>query len=147
MKLSTRTTYGVRAMLALALHTGNRPLMVREIAEQYRLPSTYLEQLMVLLRKSGLVHSVRGAHGGYSLARHPAEVSLMDIIRVLDGPITLSECPAGMGCCGQSASCIFPQLWREAGEEIETMFRSISLATLIERHYARTATQSLMYDI
>ncbi|HPM25338.1 MAG TPA: Rrf2 family transcriptional regulator, partial [Phycisphaerae bacterium] len=73
MKLSTRSTYGMRAMLELALAVGQGPVMVREIAERQRLPATYLEQLMVLLRKAGLVNATRGAHGGYALAREPRD--------------------------------------------------------------------------
>ena len=148
MKLSTRSTYGVRAMLALALQQpGTGPLMVRDIAEQHHLPATYLEQLMVLLRKAGWVSATRGAHGGYALARPAAEITLAEIIEVLEGPLSLADCPTGAGCCGHPESCAVYGLWQQASQALIDVFGNITLGTLAEQQRARECGAALMYSI
>lgn len=139
--------YGVRAMLALAAQNGSKPLMVREIAEHHNLPPTYLEQLMVLLKKAGLVHATRGAHGGYVLARPAARISLLEIIEVLEGPLILADCPGGAGCCGQPETCALQEIWDTAAQQLQTHFQDISLANLAERQRDKLTAPALMYDI
>ena len=87
MKISTKGRYGLTIMIALAKQYGEGPVPLRKIAAEYELSEAYLEQLVAPLRNSGLVKSVRGAHGGYMLTRSPKEVSAGDVIRVLEGPI------------------------------------------------------------
>lgn len=147
MKLSTRSTYGVRAMLALAMKYGSGPLMVKEISEQQALPPTYLEQLMVLLRKAGLVTATRGAHGGYVLARPAGDITMAEIIEVLEGPLNLTECPSGVGCCGQPEACAMSEIFDEASKAMQHVFEKISLANLVERQRAKEAAPVLMYNI
>lgn len=147
MKLSTRSTYGMRAMLELALAYGQGPVMVREIAERQRLPATYLEQLMVLLRKAGLVSATRGAHGGYALSRPPMEMTIAEIVEVLEGPLDLVECPSGAGCCGQPQACALCDLWDDAARTLLDFFGSTTLAALAERQRAKSASPVLMFSI
>ena len=147
MKLSTRSTYGVRAMLALAERGSTRPVMSKEIAELQGLPATYLEQLMVLLRKANLLTATRGAHGGYVLARPASEITLLDIIEVLEGSLTLSDCPAGQACCGHPETCALQDVWEEAGQALRDALRNITLANLVERQRDKTADPVLMYSI
>ncbi|MHB9026115.1 MAG: RrF2 family transcriptional regulator [Armatimonadota bacterium] len=147
MKLSTRSTYGMRAMLALAMGYGGGNLMVKEIAERQGLPATYLEQLMVPLRKSGLVTAMRGARGGYILARSPATMTVGEIIEVLEGPIHLTECPSGAGCCGQPEACALVELWTEASEALTRVFQQVTLADLVERQRAKESASVLNYSI
>ena len=147
MKLSTRSTYGMRAMLALAIHYGQGSLMVKDIAEQQHLPATYLEQLMVPLRKSGLVSAVRGAHGGYTLSRPPLDITIAEIIEVLEGPLELAECPVGAGCCGQPETCALMDLWAEASKALVDVFAAITLAGMVERQRAKESSSVLMYSI
>ncbi|HOF86580.1 MAG TPA: RrF2 family transcriptional regulator [Armatimonadota bacterium] len=147
MKLSTRSTYGMRAMLELALAVGQGPVMVREIADRQHLPATYLEQLMVLLRKAGLVSATRGAHGGYALAREPRDITVAEIIAVLEGPLELVDCPSGAGCCGQPEVCALCDVWDDAGKTLTAFFQSMTLASLAERQRAKCAAPVLMYAI
>jgi len=147
MKLSTRSTYGVRAMLALAMHYGAGPLMVKEISEQQALPPTYLEQLMVLLRKAGLVSATRGAHGGYTLSRPAADITMAEVVEALEGPINLTDCPSGVGCCGQPSTCALKEIWDEAGQALLHVFRGITLANLVERQREKESSPVLMYNI
>ena len=147
MKLSTRSTYGVRAMLAIALQQNGKPLMVKDIAEHHNLPATYLEQLMVLLRKANLLNATRGAHGGYVLARPAYEIRLDEIIEALEGPLKLSECPSGAGCCGKPESCVLNEVFEDASEALLSVFRGITLANLVERQRDKLAASVLMYNI
>jgi Rrf2 family protein len=134
-------------MLALALHHGQGPLMVKDIAVQQHLPATYLEQLMVLLRKASLVTATRGAHGGYLLARPAVEITLAEIIEVLEGPLALTECPSGAGCCGHAESCALREIWDEASAALLQVFAGITLANLVERQRAKEEDPVLMYNI
>ncbi len=88
MKISTKGRYGLTIMMELARKKGVGPVSLKSIAEKHNLSEHYLEQLMAPLRNSGLVKSIRGAYGGYTLARGPAEITTGDIIRVLEGPIS-----------------------------------------------------------
>lgn len=87
MKISTKGRYGLTIIIALGKEYGEGPLPLRKIAAEHDLSEAYLEQLVAPLRNAGLVRSVRGAYGGYMLARHPKEISAGDVIRVLEGPI------------------------------------------------------------
>ena len=134
-------------MLALAMQQGAGPLMVKDIAEQQNLPATYLEQLMVLLRKAGLVSATRGAHGGYTLSRPAAEITLAEVVEVLEGPINLTECPTGAGCCGHPESCALNDVWQQANQALIDVFANITLANLVERQREKAASAVLMYSI
>lgn len=91
MRISTKGRYGLTIMMALARNEGSRPVSLKTIATQHNLSEHYLEQLAAPLRNASLIKSVRGAHGGYVLAKAPKEITAGDIIRILEGPITLVE--------------------------------------------------------
>jgi Rrf2 family protein len=147
MKFSSRAIYGLRAMIALAKAHGHGSTFLKEIAEREGLPGTYLEQLMVPLRKSGLVRGVRGAKGGYTLARIPAEISVLSILEALEGPLSLADCAAGAGCCGHPEACALPELWDQGTQALIKLFQGISLAALLERQREKASAPSLNYAI
>lgn len=91
MKISTKGRYGLTVMIELAKKEGHGPISLKSIAEEKDLSTHYLEQLAAPLRNAGLIRSIRGAYGGYVLAKDPSEISSGDIIRVLEGPITPVE--------------------------------------------------------
>ena len=138
MRLSTRALYGMRAVVALARCHGQGSIYLRDIAERERLPGTYLEQLMVPLRKAGIVLGVRGAKGGYTLSRPPEEISVLTVVEALEGPLRLADCPAGGGCCGRPGTCVLKELWAEGGAILSGAYRNLTLATLLERERARS---------
>ncbi|HNX31047.1 MAG TPA: Rrf2 family transcriptional regulator [Holophaga sp.] len=137
MKFSSRAIYGMRAMLVLARSHGHGSTFLKEIVEREHLPGTYLEQLMVPLRKAGIVQAVRGAKGGYTLARPPAEISVLSILEALEGPLQLSDCPGGSGCCGRPDACVLQELWAEGSEALGRVYGNLSLAALLERQRAK----------
>jgi Rrf2 family protein len=147
MKLSTRTTYGLRALLALAQDYGQGSSQLREIAARQGLPANYLEQLMVPLRKAALVSATRGANGGYTLARAPREVRLDEVIEVLEGPLTLVEPNGGKGCCGPRERCALCELWAQASGALVRVFHDVTLEELLARQQAKKGAGVDMYSI
>jgi len=147
MKFSSRAIYGMRAMLALARAHGQGSTFLKDIVERENLPGTYLEQLMVPLRKAGIVQGVRGARGGYTLSRPPAEIPVLAILEALEGPLDLAECPGGSGCCKKPEGCALQELWEEGSRALNELYGGISLAALLERQQARETAPSLNYSI
>lgn len=147
MKLSTRSRYGLRAMLVLAMDGGTGPVMTKEIAEKQNLPVTYLEQLMLTLRKAGLVNATRGAKGGYVLARNASAISLLEIIEVLEGPLDIADCADVPSCCLDSSACALKDIFSRANEMLHRVFEEVNLAQLAQDQIDRELSQIPMYHI
>lgn len=132
MRLSTRGHYGLKAMFDLARHYGAGPIPLKSVAERQNISGYYLEQLIAVLRKGGLVKSVRGAHGGYVLARPPGEIRVSDVIRILEGPIAPVECVSEIKAaeCDQADRCITRTVWEKVRDSITRVMDSISLADM-----------------
>ena len=141
MKLSTKGRYAVMAMVDLAQHGMSEPISLAEIAERQEISLSYLEQLFAMLRKGGLVKSVRGPGGGYLLAHDRAETWIADIIFAVDEPIRATRCPPGAatGCRGDRTRCLTHDLWEELGNQIHLYLRSVSLADVCERRVLGTS--------
>ena len=142
MKLSTRGRYSVTALYELALHYGERVVPLKAIAKTQGLSENYLEQLMSPLRRAGLVESVRGAQGGYTLALPPEEVTIGRIITAVEGPIARVDClltspEADDQSCVRAGSCVTRQIWGEVCDSINSVLNNISLADLVQRNRAR----------
>jgi Rrf2 family protein len=136
MKLSTKGKYGVRAVFEIARNYGNGPISIKEIAERQGISFSYLEQILHKLGKAGLIESVRGPAGGYLLARKPSELTIGDIVRVLEGPIALSHClePGESADCYQADDCVARMVWAKVGAKIEEALDSISFDDLLQRN-------------
>jgi len=132
LRLSTRGHYGLKAMLDLAQHFSAEPISLKSIAERQNLSGHYLEQLIAMLRKAGLVKSVRGAQGGYILARKPAEITVGDVIRALEGPIAPVYCVSEKdpGNCDEADHCITRTVWARVRDGIAAVYDSITLADI-----------------
>lgn len=133
MKITTKGRYGLRAMVDLAVFGENGPVSTHSIAERQGISDGYLEQLIGKLKRARLVESVRGAAGGYRLARPASEISVGDVLRALEGNLCPVECP-GLGepvpPCGKEASCVAKGVWKKIGESIEAAVDGISLEEL-----------------
>ncbi len=133
MKVSTRGDYAARALLSLALHSETvQPTTVREIADRTGLPQPYLEQILLALKGAGIVRSKRGVGGGYLLARDPAEITLAEIVRAVDGPITLGDFgePHTAGACDHEGQCVLLAVWNNVGSAMRSMLEGFSLADI-----------------
>jgi len=133
LKLSTKGQYGVRAMFEVAKNYGRGTTTIKEIAERQDVSVSYLEQLLNKLRRAGIIESVKGPGGGYVLEREPSEVSIGDILRVLEGPVAITSCldPSADGC-SRVDSCVTRMLWKSLGERIEGFLDQITLQELIQ---------------
>ena len=132
---STKGEYGVRLMVQLGRHFGQGPASLAEIAAEEELPRAYLEQLVMSLRDAGLVTSTRGAHGGYELARPPAEIRMSDVLRALEGPlapmICASDDPEHAIVCDRSSRCTVNVLWVRVRDAVAGALDSMTLADLV----------------
>ena len=134
MKLSTKGRYGVSAMYDLAMHHGEGPISLKSVALRQGISEHYLEQLMGTLRKAGYVKSIRGAQGGYTLTKEPADISVGDIIRVMEGPIAPVDClltdAVNNDYCKRAGFCVTRGVWAKVRDSITEVLDSISLADL-----------------
>lgn len=134
LKVSSRGHYGLRLMTELARAKGQGPLPLSEVARVEGLPLPYLEQLVGPLRKAGLVEGTRGLHGGYRLTRPPADMTVGEILRVLEGPISLVDCTADAyihGSCDREAACQSSALWTRIKVTVEAILDGTSLDDLM----------------
>jgi Rrf2 family protein len=133
MKLSTRGRYGVRLMMDLALHYGEGPILLKDIAKRQEISEKYLWQLINPLKTAGLVNSLRGAHGGYILGRAPEAISLKEILLVLEGSLCLVDCVDNPSICERSSSCVCRDVWGEASKSMQIPLDNTTLATIVAR--------------
>jgi len=140
MRISTRGRYGLRAVIDLAVNESCGAIPLREISKRQNISEQYLEQLFASLRKSGIVKSIRGAHGGYLLNNSPENISAKDILAALEGPIAPADCVLSedvLEKCNSSDSCVTRNLWVRVKENIEDLLDSVTLAELKEESQNR----------
>jgi Rrf2 family protein len=134
IKLSTKGRYGTRLMLNLALHyeEGKEAVVLKNISEEEDLSIRYLEQIIIPLKLNKLVKSVRGAGGGYTLAKDPSKINLCQIIEVLEGSCTLVDCVDDPDFCDRATECATHEIWKEASMLLKNYFESKTLQDLLE---------------
>ncbi|HYF82780.1 MAG TPA: Rrf2 family transcriptional regulator [Clostridia bacterium] len=136
MILSTKGRYGLKMMYEFALNYGTGPMSLKEVAQKQQLSETYLEQLIAHLKKAGLVTSVRGAQGGYELIRKPEEITVGEIIRVLEGPLAPSECVIDDEPeCSKADFCVTRLIWEKIMDSINNVIDSITLNDMVNDYY------------
>jgi len=133
MKLSSRTRYGIRAILELAEKYGKGPLQLRAIAHSQDISVKYLEQLMALLKSAGFVRSIRGSKGGYTLAKDPNQIKLSDVFNALEGPFVTSECINNNNYCQRVADCVARQVWVEVQQAVMNVLKAKTLQDLVDK--------------
>lgn len=131
MRLTAKSEYGLLAAIDLACHYGEGPVSAREVSEHRGIPARFLEQLLVQLRRAGIVTAVRGARGGFELARDPSQISVLDVVEALDGPLSSSVCDAEeTGGCVKSTACAASFVWSRATGALREVFASTTLDAL-----------------
>ena len=135
MKLTAKGRYAVQAMADIASCNGDAPVATPDIALRQGISPGYLEQLLVKLRRAGLVESVRGVGGGYRLARGAGEIRISEIVAAVDEEIKTTACAKGdhKGCRGTSARCLTHDLWDELGRQIDIFLNAVSLEDVVMR--------------
>ena len=132
MRLSTRSRYGTRMMIELARGYDNGPVQIGEIAARQGISVKYLEQLIIPLKKANYVKSVRGRNGGHMLAKPPEEITVGEIVELLEGGINLSECIENPEICDRSETCLTRGIWETATGAMSRELNAIKLSDMIK---------------
>ncbi|NOZ06584.1 MAG: Rrf2 family transcriptional regulator [Chloroflexi bacterium] len=144
MKISTKGEYGTRALLELARYYGKGPLQSSQIADRQQIPENYLNQLLIILRRAGLIQSIRGPQGGHQLSRPPAEINLAEALRALEGPTAPRDCvEEGIQDCSLYDICAIRDVWYDVKQATDRVLNAVTLEALSHRQEKRNqaATQ------
>ncbi|MFZ5557137.1 MAG: Fe-S cluster assembly transcriptional regulator IscR [Pseudomonadota bacterium] len=139
MRLTTKGRFAVTAMLDLALRDGQGPITLAGISQRQKISLSYLEQLFGKLRRHGLVESVRGPGGGYTLAKPMKDVTVAEIIDAVDEPIDATQC-GGKENCLDDQRCMTHDLWASLNEKINEHLSSVTLAHLVAKQHEQKVT-------
>jgi len=140
--MSTRTRYAIRAMMQLAMESSNEPAQLHTIAAEQQLSLKYLEQIVRPLRLAGLIVSERGSSGGYRLGRPASEITALDIVQAVEGPLSVVDCVGRPGICRRSSACIARGLWCDVGKAIGRVLADANLADIAKRQKAANHTSA-----
>lgn len=133
MKISTKGRYALRLMLDLALYNTNDPIALKDIAKRQSISEKYLEQIISVLNKAGYVRSIRGAQGGYVLAREPKDYTVGMILRLTEGDLTPVACVGSSPTeCERKGNCVTVRVWEKLYEAISGVVDNITLADLAD---------------
>lgn len=139
MKISTKGRYAVRVMLDLALNNSGECIKVKEIAGRQGISEKYLEQIIAVLNKAGYVKSVRGAQGGYRLARDPEEYTVGMVLRLTEGSLAPVAClEDDYGVCERCDTCETLQIWKDIYDAVNNVVDHVTIADLVAKHKQRT---------
>lgn len=147
MKLSTRARYGTRLLVDLALHYGEQPVLLKDIARRQEISLPYLQHLITPLVTGGIVFTTRGSKGGVSLSRLPGEVKLSEVIRLLEGSIAPVDCVNNPDICERSKLCVTRDIWCEMKQAVHELLESNTLQDLVERQKNKEPGEQMAYFI
>lgn len=130
VKISTKGRYGTRAMLDIAMHHAQGPILMKDIARRQNIAPKYLDHILSSLRRAGLIKNVRGRGGGYFLSRPPASISLKDIVEAVEGSLCPVDCVDNPDLCTNTYQCPTREVWEEMKRAVETVLQSTTLESL-----------------
>ena len=133
MKLSTRSRYGTRLMLDMAQHYHEGPIQLGDIAKRQSVSLKYLEQIIIPLKKARYIESVRGAKGGHTLSKPPEEITVGEIVAILEAGTSLVECVDDAAVCERADICPTRLLWKEVSEAMLDRLQAVTLSDLVEK--------------
>lgn len=136
MHISAKGDYGLRAVLDLALHDGQGPILRADIAARQNIPEAYLVQLLNLLRKAGVVHSIRGPKGGHLLLKRPDELTVGEVLAALEGPVSLLGRSEDRKSRDEGTD-VLKEVWEATEAAINDVLSSVTFADLCRKHQAR----------
>ncbi len=142
MQITRQADYALRAMLYLARIGKDERAATRKIAEEQEIPASFLAKIISQLSIAGLIETSRGAHGGVSIKRDPKDISLLEVIEAIDGPITIEECTVDPSSCVFGDKCPIHDVFTEARKEIVRKFRESTFDKLLEREQAKAQKHS-----
>lgn len=142
MRLSTKGRYGLKAMFDLALNYGQGPVSLSSISERQNISLSYLEQLVMVLKKAKLVTSIRGAQGGYELSKPPSQITVGDVLNILEGTLSPVSCVKDDDShCNKSGECVTKKIWEKIHDSINSVVDSITLEDMVLDHQGASKIQ------
>jgi Rrf2 family protein len=147
VKLSTRSRYGTRALLDLALNDSGKRVQLKDIAHRQDISLHYLEHIIAPLVGAGIVKSWRGVGGGLKLGRKTEEITLGDVVGLLEGSLSPVQCLGSPDVCNRIAGCATRDIWDELGQIITGFLDSITLEDLVKRQRVKDTSTKVMYHI
>ncbi len=132
LKLSKKADYGLMAMRHLAEHAERGACSAKDVAQAYGIPPEVLAKILQRLAKAGLLHSVHGINGGYTLERSAAEISAYEVIRAIEGPLFITSCITVRGECDQTERCTIREPLRKVNQSLEDVLKKIKISEMIE---------------
>ena len=133
MRISTKGRYGLRTLMDVALHQAKGPVTLNDIAQRQCISVKYLWQVINPLKTSGLLSVTRGAKGGYVLARRPEDITMLEVVTDLEGPMSVVECLTKEDACSRINSCVSRTVWMEVNRAVEKALGAITLAEVLRR--------------
>ncbi len=134
MRITTKGRYALRAIVNMALNTENTPISIKKISESEELSPIFLEQIFTKLKKAGITESVRGASGGFRLAKPVEEISVLSILEAVEEGVLLAPCTSGDHICGRADECILGGFWDDTEQVIRNHLSSQTIKTIIEKY-------------
>ena len=131
MKISTKGRYGLRILMDLAIHQSEKPRLIRDIAKSQQISEKYISRLVIALRKAGMIRSVRGVNGGFHIAMKPEDITLLDVIEVMEGPVSIVDCVKSPKRCAMHENCAPREIWCKLNENIRDLMRQTTLADIL----------------
>lgn len=147
MKLSTKGRYGLRSMIDLALNSKGEQVALYSIAERQNISVSYLEQVFSILRKAGLVNSIKGAQGGYILADSPENITVGKVLRVLEGNLSIVDYTSDEEDEKSIEHCLKVHVWQKIDESINSVVDNLTLKDLVEEYEEMNQSDNLMFYI
>lgn len=138
MRISTKGRYALRLMLDLAINYTGEYISIKSIAGRQSISEKYLEQIITQLNRAGYVRSVRGAQGGYMLAKDPSEYTVGMILRLMEGSLAPVSCVEGEELCDRASGCVTQEVWQKIQDAVENVVDNITLADLVARYQEKT---------
>ena len=132
MKISTKSRYGTRALLEIALNKNKENLTRKQISQNQEIPASYLENILISLKTKGIIRTIRGPKGGYELARDPADITIFQIVEIMEGPFDSIPCLDNDENCTRSSSCVTKGVWEKLQRAQENVLNEITIQDLVE---------------
>jgi Rrf2 family protein len=147
MKISTKGRYGLRVLLDIAAHQDHGPVILRDIAKRQDISEKYLWQVINPMKGAGFVTAARGSKGGYTLAKGAEEITLLDVVTVLEGPVCVVDCVDDPAGCERSMACVSRDVWKRVEDSIRATMAGITLKELVRNQKDQESRGSLSYII
>ena len=139
MKISTKGRYGLRILMDLAIHQSEKPRLIRDIAKSQQISEKYISRLVIALRKAGMIRSIRGVNGGFHIAMKPEEITLLDVIEVMEGPLSIVDCVKAPKRCAMHENCAPREIWCKLNDDIRSLMRQTTLADILTAYKKQNA--------